>query len=389
MYLIFSITKSGEFFGLAKMASPSGRSEWIELSASGGKAVSDSTGSSSKEGSPPPAYSDSPSLANPSEEHESQSATPSTPPNRSPYGSPPPTSRVANVRRDSIPSDYGLTNDSDNPGSWGKPFAVQWLSLKKIPFPFTSHIRNAWNDNHEVKVSRDCTEVQPDAGALLHALFFADGQSSPGDAATGSTASPATSPISPPLGVRSVTFPALSRNNFAPPRHYSQAGDVALAGGYPADQYYYMQLGGYQGFPASSYPYKAQQQQQQQVQYVPYNTVSLAKGGQQYAQYPPQYQPYYHQNGLYMVMFVCLLVLLLLFLCLDDYSLQPQMVYQYPTAGWVPPGNVPVHPGVVFQPYHQYAMPASPEHGGEEGLAEENPEALAEPFDSMSLWEQK
>ncbi|KAG5646030.1 hypothetical protein DXG03_004632 [Asterophora parasitica] len=50
---------------------------------------------------------------------------------------------------------------------WGESFKIEWLSTVKLPFPRTRHIRNPWNHDREVKVSRDGTEVEPMMGKRL------------------------------------------------------------------------------------------------------------------------------------------------------------------------------------------------------------------------------
>ncbi|BGP52012.1 hypothetical protein JCM10450v2_007983 [Rhodotorula kratochvilovae] len=51
--------------------------------------------------------------------------------------------------------------------SWGSPFAIEWIKVETLPFSRTRHIRNSFNGNREIKVSRDGTEVEPAAGELL------------------------------------------------------------------------------------------------------------------------------------------------------------------------------------------------------------------------------
>ena len=51
--------------------------------------------------------------------------------------------------------------------SWGDCFAVEWISTRKLPFNRTRHMRNPWNHNREVKVSRDGTELEPTVGQKL------------------------------------------------------------------------------------------------------------------------------------------------------------------------------------------------------------------------------
>jgi len=51
--------------------------------------------------------------------------------------------------------------------SWGDTFAVEWISTERVPFHRTRHLRNPWNHDREVKVSRDGTELEPSVGKRL------------------------------------------------------------------------------------------------------------------------------------------------------------------------------------------------------------------------------
>lgn len=59
----------------------------------------------------------------------------------------------------------GLT-DKEGP-SWGETFKVQWIRTDRLPFYRTRHLRNPWNHDREVKVSRDGTELEPSVGQAL------------------------------------------------------------------------------------------------------------------------------------------------------------------------------------------------------------------------------
>ncbi|OJT15174.1 hypothetical protein TRAPUB_8278 [Trametes pubescens] len=50
---------------------------------------------------------------------------------------------------------------------WGEPFKVEWIRSHRLPFTRTRHLRNPWNHDREVKVSRDGTELEPAVGQLL------------------------------------------------------------------------------------------------------------------------------------------------------------------------------------------------------------------------------
>ncbi|KAJ6557499.1 YT521-B-like domain-containing protein [Mycena capillaripes] len=61
---------------------------------------------------------------------------------------------------------------------WGQEFKLQWLCTERLPFRRTRHIRNPWNRDREVKISRDGTELETQVGhALLEEwrLYLAEG----------------------------------------------------------------------------------------------------------------------------------------------------------------------------------------------------------------------
>ncbi|KAK8858810.1 hypothetical protein IAR55_003040 [Kwoniella newhampshirensis] len=51
----------------------------------------------------------------------------------------------------------------------GHTFRVEWVKVAPLPFTRTRHLRNPWNTDREVKVSRDGTEVEPNVGSQLMA----------------------------------------------------------------------------------------------------------------------------------------------------------------------------------------------------------------------------
>lgn len=50
---------------------------------------------------------------------------------------------------------------------WGDTFRIDWISTNRLPFYRIRHIRNPWNHDREVKVSRDGTELEPSVGQQL------------------------------------------------------------------------------------------------------------------------------------------------------------------------------------------------------------------------------
>lgn len=50
---------------------------------------------------------------------------------------------------------------------WGESFKVEWIKTERLPFYRSRHLRNLWNHDREVKVSRDGTELEPGVGQAL------------------------------------------------------------------------------------------------------------------------------------------------------------------------------------------------------------------------------
>jgi hypothetical protein len=50
-------------------------------------------------------------------------------------------------------------------------FRIDWRSFQCVPFRRTKGMRNSWNDNKEVKVARDGTELETGVGRMLVGLF--------------------------------------------------------------------------------------------------------------------------------------------------------------------------------------------------------------------------
>ncbi|PSS06582.1 hypothetical protein PHLCEN_2v3640 [Hermanssonia centrifuga] len=58
------------------------------------------------------------------------------------------------------------TKEDEGP-VWGESFRVEWVRAERLPFYRTRHLRNPWNHDREVKVSRDGTELEPSVGQAL------------------------------------------------------------------------------------------------------------------------------------------------------------------------------------------------------------------------------
>ncbi|RIB02769.1 hypothetical protein C2G38_1990918 [Gigaspora rosea] len=132
VYLIFSANKSGEFYGYAKMVSPISKEttetvQWTPIDEAA-LAASSSRPSSVQE--------DVKTRLKKSQDEDNEDC------------------------EDDVPS-----------RNWGTTFKVEWIKVQKLPFMRTRHLRNPWNANREVKISRDGTEVEPIVGERLIAEF--------------------------------------------------------------------------------------------------------------------------------------------------------------------------------------------------------------------------
>ncbi|KAJ7644208.1 YT521-B-like domain-containing protein [Roridomyces roridus] len=66
-----------------------------------------------------------------------------------------------------VPEEGQAQEEGGAAEGWGQNFALQWLCTERLPFTRTRQIRNPWNHDREVKVSRDGTELEPGVGQAL------------------------------------------------------------------------------------------------------------------------------------------------------------------------------------------------------------------------------
>lgn len=72
---------------------------------------------------------------------------------------PPPSSPEQDVEK-LQQAEQETSKELSNEG-WGHYFRIEWIRHTPLPFNRTRHLRNPWNADREVKVSRDGTEVEP------------------------------------------------------------------------------------------------------------------------------------------------------------------------------------------------------------------------------------
>ncbi|GAA5982689.1 hypothetical protein JCM10908_006746 [Rhodotorula pacifica] len=81
--------------------------------------------------------------------------------------------KIENARdRASSVSTEKKSNKTTRTEGGSTPFAIEWIQVRTLPFARTRQIRNSFNGNREVKISRDGTEIEPTAGELVLNEFW-------------------------------------------------------------------------------------------------------------------------------------------------------------------------------------------------------------------------
>ncbi|KAF8349585.1 YT521-B-like domain-containing protein [Amanita rubescens] len=70
-------------------------------------------------------------------------------------------------RAEVVPEEDVKDEGEEIENTWGESFRVEWVCTERLPFYRIRHLRNPWNHDREVKVSRDGTELEPTVGQRL------------------------------------------------------------------------------------------------------------------------------------------------------------------------------------------------------------------------------
>jgi len=103
------------------------------------------------------------------EEQRGQSGTPETPLDAAKKGESPEVDGEDEPERVPSPgqAEGAIDKRAEEPPTWGEPFRLEWIKAERLPFYRTRHLRNPWNHDREIKVSRDGTELEPSVGQAL------------------------------------------------------------------------------------------------------------------------------------------------------------------------------------------------------------------------------
>ena len=154
VYLIFSANKSGEYFGYARMES--------EIAAEAPRSLTWTPRTNAQENEAYPKR-----IFTPATEHAPAGYITDDTARGSLFWEATAPSEEPHVEAPSPIIDGGL---EEKPTA-GKPFKVSWRSTQPLPFFRVRFLRNPWNQNREIKIARDGTEIEPSVGASLINMF--------------------------------------------------------------------------------------------------------------------------------------------------------------------------------------------------------------------------
>ncbi|EME78067.1 uncharacterized protein MYCFIDRAFT_168602, partial [Pseudocercospora fijiensis CIRAD86] len=79
-----------------------------------------------------------------------------------------------NTSSSSSPSEF--YDDDNSAENSSLPFNISWLSVRRVPFQKTKGLKNSWNSGKDVKVARDGTELESGVGRKILELFCEEGR---------------------------------------------------------------------------------------------------------------------------------------------------------------------------------------------------------------------
>ena len=186
--------------------------------------------------------------------------------------------KMTSAISDKFCEDFGSTN-------LGGVFDVEWLYKEEIPFQFTQHLTNPWNDNKKVQISRDAQEVEPVVGADL-VLLWESANEPAAKESSGHNVRDSSDLISPDGSSVQESEPP---SEFYPDEVYPSEADGSGGGGYM------------EGYPMYNPPSYNPQFMPPDYQHCPPHFAAPPPHmayQQQYPMYAPQPQgdPYRHQE---------------------------------------------------------------------------------------------
>jgi hypothetical protein len=164
VYLVFSANKSGEYYGYARMAS----------------GIDDTAAAETTPPRPVPSSTtpvdSSVRTPTPASEHAPKGYIIDDSARGTIFWE---ADRDENVEAKGIEIASPVTETAEldiEPQTLGRPFKIEWISTEKLPFHRARGLRNPWNQNREVKIARDGTEIEPSVGRRLVNLFHSSPQ---------------------------------------------------------------------------------------------------------------------------------------------------------------------------------------------------------------------